>query len=142
MHEDIDLIGEAADSIAASPLIRELSPDLARHRASGTLWPGSITSHNQSGRYLHHGLRSVAITAFELGAFDYLLKPFTAERFGQLLLQLGQRDAGTAQVLNILKWETVRKWVPYWRYRMSFPGGTESRESQVMFPAHQRSGSS
>ncbi len=81
-------IGEAANGRAAINAIDELQPDMVfldvrlpgcsgidvlsrvRHRPAVIF----TTAHDQ-----------FAVTAFELGALDYLLKPFGAERFGRAL---------------------------------------------------------
>ncbi len=81
---ELVLIGEAADGVQALKLIRALKPDLVFMdiqmpemtgldvvRALDDL-PGLVftTAYDQH-----------AVTAFELNAVDYLLKPFSAERF-------------------------------------------------------------
>ena len=93
--EDVHLIGEARDGQVAQALINRLQPDLvfldiqlpllsgfevlrsARHR------PGVIftTAHNE-----------YAVSAFEWGAFDYLLKPFDKERIALALTRYQQRS--------------------------------------------------
>lgn len=84
----IELAGEASDGASAVRLVDELEPDLLfldvrlpeltglevveriRHRPSLVF----TTAHDR-----------FAVAAFELGALDYLLKPFGAERFGRML---------------------------------------------------------
>jgi len=84
----IDLIGEAADGAEAVRLVDEREPDLLfldvrlpelsglevveriRHRPALVF----TTAHDR-----------FAVAAFELGALDYLLKPFGAERFRRML---------------------------------------------------------
>lgn len=93
--EDVELIGEARDGQVAQDLINRLQPDLVfldiqlplmsgfevlrsiRHR------PGVIftTAHNE-----------YAVSAFEWGAFDYLLKPFDRERIALALKRYQQRS--------------------------------------------------
>ncbi len=92
---DVELIGEARDGQVAQDLINRLQPDLVfldiqlplmsgfevlrsiRHR------PGVIftTAHNE-----------YAVSAFEWGAFDYLLKPFDRERIALALKRYQQRS--------------------------------------------------
>lgn len=81
------LVGEAADGAQALKMIRALSPqvvfmdiqmpeltglDVVRQLEGHTPWPAIIftTAYDQH-----------AVTAFELNAVDYLLKPFSSERF-------------------------------------------------------------
>jgi two-component system LytT family response regulator len=84
----IELAGEASDGASAVRLVDELEPDLLfldvrlpeltglevveriRHRPALVF----TTAHDR-----------FALAAFELGALDYLLKPFGAERFGRML---------------------------------------------------------
>jgi two-component system LytT family response regulator len=84
----IELAGEVSDGASAVRLVDELKPDLLfldvrlpeltglevveriRHRPALVF----TTAHDR-----------FAVAAFELGALDYLLKPFGAERFGRML---------------------------------------------------------
>jgi two-component system LytT family response regulator len=84
----IELAGEASDGAEAVRLVDDLEPDLLfldvrlpeltglevveriRHRPALVF----TTAHDR-----------FAVAAFELGALDYLLKPFGAERFGRML---------------------------------------------------------
>jgi two-component system LytT family response regulator len=90
----IELAGEAADGAAAVRLVDDLEPDLLfldvrlpeltglqvveniRHRPELVF----TTAHDR-----------FAVAAFELGALDYLLKPFGAERFGRMLERVRAR---------------------------------------------------
>jgi two-component system, LytTR family, response regulator len=81
------LVGEAADGAQALKLLRALKPrlvfmdiqmpeltglEVVRQLAGTTPWPAIVftTAYDQH-----------AVTAFELHAVDYLLKPFSGERF-------------------------------------------------------------
>lgn len=101
--EDVEVTGEARDGQAARDLIDRLQPDLVfldiqlpvlsgfevlrciSHRPAVIF----TTAHNE-----------YAVSAFEWGAFDYLLKPFDRERVALALSRFqdrrGLRDAGTA----------------------------------------------
>ncbi len=85
-HGELLLVGEAADGLTALKLARALAPDLVLMdiqmpemsglevvRQLDPLPPIVFTT-----AYDQH-----AVTAFELNAVDYLLKPFSRERFDQ-----------------------------------------------------------
>jgi two-component system LytT family response regulator len=84
---ELVLVGEAADGVQALKMIRALQPqlvfmdiqmpeltglDVVRQLDGLQPWPAIVftTAYDQH-----------AVTAFELHALDYLLKPFSAERF-------------------------------------------------------------
>jgi two-component system LytT family response regulator len=95
-------IGEVADGRAAVAAIDELQPDLI---FLDVRLPG-ISGIDLLSRLRHKpavifttAYDRFAVTAFELGAIDYLLKPFGVERFGRALERarpLLERHAGTA----------------------------------------------
>ena len=101
--EDVEPVGEARDGQAAQQLIDTMQPDLVfmdiqlpllsgfevlrsvRHRPAVIF----TTAHNE-----------YAVSAFEWGAFDYLLKPFDKDRVALALARFQQRsglkDSGSA----------------------------------------------
>ena len=95
-------IGEVGDGRAAIAAIDELQPDLV---FLDVRLPG-ISGVDLLSRLRHRpavifttAYDRFAVTAFELGAIDYLLKPFGVERFSRALERarpLLERHAGTA----------------------------------------------
>ncbi len=98
------LVGEAADGVQALKLIRALKPalvfmdiqmpemtglDVVRQLAGMAPWPAIIftTAYDQH-----------AVTAFELNAVDYLLKPFTQERFDAAVQRVLEEAAAPQNV--------------------------------------------
>lgn len=105
-QKDIEVAGEAADGPAAVQLVREVRPDLL---FLDVQMPGMsgfdvlaeiadvhvpvvvfVTAHDQ-----------YAIRAFDVNAVDYLLKPFTQERFDEALAR-ARRDLATTEPLSRL----------------------------------------
>lgn len=100
-QSDFEVVGEAADGLAAAAAIAHLSPqvvflDIQMPGMSGLevaaqLEPGMaplvvfVTAHDEH-----------AIKAFELDAADYLLKPFDKDRLRKALDRLRGRAAGAA----------------------------------------------
>jgi two-component system, LytTR family, response regulator len=108
-HSGLVLVGEAADGATALKLVRQLAPqvvfmDIQMPELTGLEvlrrlqaepahrpWPAIVftTAYDQH-----------AVTAFELHAVDYLLKPFSAERFERAVaraLEGGAASGETAQ---------------------------------------------
>ena len=98
---ELQLVGEAADGVQALKMIRALSPqlifmdiqmpeltglDVVRQLAGLTPWPAIVftTAYDQH-----------AVTAFELNAVDYLLKPFSNDRFDAAVQRLLEEPAAT-----------------------------------------------
>jgi two-component system LytT family response regulator len=84
----IELVGEASDGASAVRLVDEVEPDLL---FLDVRLP-ELTGLEVIGRIRHRPALvfttahdRFALAAFELGALDYLLKPFGAERFGRML---------------------------------------------------------
>ena len=100
----LERIGEVADGRAAIAAIDELQPDLI---FLDVQLPG-VSGIDLLSRVRHKpavifttAYDRFAVTAFELGAIDYLLKPFGVERFSRALERARPslaRHAGTATV--------------------------------------------
>jgi two-component system, LytTR family, response regulator len=93
----LKLVGEAADGHKAVVLIDELRPDLV---FLDVRMPG-LTGLQVLERINHDpevvfttAYDDHAVTAFELEALDYILKPFGRERFRQVLERIQRRLAG------------------------------------------------
>ena len=95
-HREIEVIAECADAAEAKNKITELKPDIVfcdiqmpgksglelAEEISGAIEVVFITAHDEH-----------AIKAFELNAFDYLLKPVQSDRLSETLRKLSVKDA-------------------------------------------------
>ena len=95
VHADIELIGEAMNGRNGLLLIEELRPDLVlldiqMPEMSGISMARSL-SYNPAVIFVT-AFDAHAVTAFELGAFDYLLKPVLPERFAAALNRVRERS--------------------------------------------------
>jgi two-component system LytT family response regulator len=94
LRSDIDLVGEAGDGLAGIQIVNELSPDLLLLDISLPECSGLDLLHtiNRSPAVIFTtAFDSYALAAFELGAFDYLLKPFSYERFNAAIERVAAR---------------------------------------------------
>ena len=96
MHKDVEIIAECSDATEAKQKIDALKPDIIfcdiqmpgksglelAEEISGTIDVVFITAHDQH-----------AIKAFELNAFDYLLKPVQAERLAETIKKLTVKES-------------------------------------------------
>ena len=94
-HMDIELIGEATNGRDGLSLIEEVRPDLVlldiqMPEMSGISLARSL-SYNPAIVFVT-AFDAHAVTAFELGAFDYLLKPVLPERFATGLTRVRERS--------------------------------------------------
>ena len=92
--DDLELIGEARDGDAAVTLIDRLQPDLVFMDIRLPLLSGFDVL--RSTRYRPAVIFTTAhdeyaVSAFEWGAFDYLLKPFDRERVALALARFQER---------------------------------------------------
>jgi DNA-binding LytR/AlgR family response regulator len=100
MHEDIELIGEAGDGKEGLALVNELAPDLLlldiqMPEMSGIVLAREMKRNPALVFVTAHD--SHAMAAFELGAFDYLLKPVLPERFNTAMERIRERRKSGAQ---------------------------------------------
>jgi two-component system LytT family response regulator len=97
-HKEIEVIAECSDATQAKEKINELKPDIVFcdiqmpgktglelvEEISATIDVVFITAHDEH-----------AIKAFELNAFDYLLKPVQPERLAETIKKLSVKDIAT-----------------------------------------------
>jgi two-component system, LytTR family, response regulator len=89
-HEDIELVGECANGVQAKDVIEASSPDLLfldiqMPEMNGMDLARSIQSSGAAVVFVT-AYDDYAVQAFEVHALDYLLKPFSAERFCSALV--------------------------------------------------------
>lgn len=97
-HKEIEVIAECSDAIQAKEKINELKPDIIFcdiqmpgksglelvEEISATVDVVFITAHDEH-----------AIKAFELNAFDYLLKPVQSERLAETIKKLSIKETAS-----------------------------------------------
>ena len=111
-HSDIELIGECADGFTAVKTINETKPDLLFLDIQLPKLTGfeilELIEHNPVIIFTT-AYDQFAIKAFELNATDYLLKPFSADRFDVAIQKafekLKTRQAETPEIKKLV--ETV-----------------------------------
>jgi two-component system LytT family response regulator len=114
-HADIELLGECGDGASALRAIRELAPaliflDIQMPEMSGIDVVATIGHEAMPATVFVTAYERYAVRAFEANAVDYLVKPFSAERFQHTLQRAKQRiaarahgaDATPARVLEAL----------------------------------------
>ena len=98
LHKDIEIVAECSDAVQAKEKINELKPDIIFcdiqmpgksglelvEEISGAIDVVFITAHDEH-----------AIKAFELNAFDYLLKPVQADRLAETIKKLSIKESAT-----------------------------------------------
>ena len=97
-HKEIEIVAECSDAIQAKEKINELKPDIIFC---------DIQMPGKTGLELVEEISTVidvvfvtaydehAIKAFELNAFDYLLKPVQADRLAETIKKLAIKDSAT-----------------------------------------------
>lgn len=110
-HAPLLLVGEAADGDAAVTLVNALRPDVLfldvrmPGRDGFSVLAGATHRPHVVFTTAHD---THAVQAFELGAVDYLLKPFGAARFATAVSRLRERVALTADVEPLARLREVQ----------------------------------
>jgi two-component system LytT family response regulator len=110
-QEDFEIVGEAADGLAAAAAIGQLSPDvvfldiqmpgLSGLEVAAQLEPEAAPRVVFVTAYDEH-----AIKAFELNAADYLLKPYDKDRLRKTLDRLRGRSTAATSAVHIARSQT------------------------------------
>jgi len=120
LHDDpdIELLGECGDGLSAAQVIRERSPDLVfldiqMPGITGIDVVGTIGASRMPATVFVTAFEQYAVRAFEANAVDYLVKPFSRERFAETLrrakarlgtrVSTGEGGAAIQQVLEALR---------------------------------------
>lgn len=111
-HPDVSIVGEAANGIEAVQMMTDLQPDLVfldiqMPKLSG-LEVLELTGRN-SGVIFTTAFDHYALKAFDLHAVDYLLKPFTQNRFDDALNKARGRLGQATPALHHLLAEAHEK---------------------------------
>jgi two-component system LytT family response regulator len=99
-HKEVEVIAESADYAEAKAKINELKPDIVfcdiqmpgksglelAEEISGAIEVVFITAHDEH-----------ALKAFELNAFDYLLKPVQPDRLSETIKKLSVKEAAKGE---------------------------------------------
>ena len=108
-HADVEIVGECANGFEAVKAITELSPDLVFLDIQMPKLDGFEVAElaGSKTRYIFAtAFDQYAIKAFEFHALDYLLKPFSQQRFDQAVaharanLRKGEPDAAVEQMVR------------------------------------------
>jgi two-component system LytT family response regulator len=107
-HADIEIVGECANGFEAVKAIAELQPDLVFLDIQMPKLNGFevLELAGQTTRYIFvTAFEQYAIKAFEVHAVDYLLKPFSQQRFDTALAHArqGQGPAPTPALQGVLQ---------------------------------------
>ena len=102
----VTVVGECADGHAAVDAIRTLAPDLVfldvqMPELDGFEVLEAVTPASRPAIVFVTAFDRYAIRAFDLHAIDYLLKPFTQERFALALSRAKERVASRARDGNL-----------------------------------------
>lgn len=103
--DDVDVVGECSDGISAAAGIRAHRPDVV---VLDVQMPGmdgidvlrSLPADERPLAILLTAHESFAVSAFELDAIDYLLKPLDDERFAEALARARRRLGKSSQTVE------------------------------------------
>jgi two-component system, LytTR family, response regulator len=106
-HDALEVIGEAADGAEAMDRITADMPDLVlldiqMPELDGFQLVGSLDPQRVPAVIFITAYDEWALRAFEVGAFDYLLKPITKERFDAAIWRVRQRLGPGAENVRAL----------------------------------------
>ncbi|TQM17071.1 LytTR family two component transcriptional regulator [Pseudoxanthomonas sp. 3HH-4] len=95
---DIEVAGECGDGVSAVAAIRDLSPDLVfldiqMPAITGLDVVATIGASRMPATVFVTAYEQFAVRAFEANAVDYLVKPFSRDRFAETLRRAKQRLA-------------------------------------------------
>jgi two-component system LytT family response regulator len=98
-HPALELVGEAADGAAALDLVLDLKPDVVfldiqMPELTGFEVIAALAEVPLPAIVFVTAFDEFAVQAFEVGAFDYLLKPVTRERFAAAVERMAARIPG------------------------------------------------
>lgn len=109
---DIEVLGECGDGASAVQAIRERSPDLIfldiqMPAMTGIQVVEAIGAQRMPATVFVTAYEQYAVRAFEANAVDYLVKPFSRERFANTLqrakARLSVADDANARILSTLE---------------------------------------
>lgn len=97
---ELQIVGEAADGIAASQMLMTLKPDIAfldvRMPGLSGVEVAKLTAQRTHVAFLT-AYNEYAVNAFEQGAIDYLLKPLDMARLAMTVQRLKEKLAHTSR---------------------------------------------
>jgi len=96
LHDDVEIVGEAADGVAAARAIATLSPDLVfldiqMPGMTGLEVAAQLQATAAPLLVFVTAFSDHALQAFDLNAIDYLLKPYDQERLDRTLARVRER---------------------------------------------------
>ena len=101
LERDVDIVGEAASGRATVAAIKKLAPellllDIQMPGLDGFGVLDAIASDGSPEVVIVTAFDDHALRAFDVGAVDFLLKPYSSDRFGLVLARVRERLASRA----------------------------------------------